>query len=216
MRKKHRAEHLKPPTPELKTKLKELGLDSDKLWWGPMAFTPVKIAYLIGEIEKNPPKKVLDVGSGSSTIVLGLLAKKHGFDVVSIENFDESANYVRSMLQKHGAQDRVKLFLTPLARSSYPDGRKYWWYDLDWGQAGDGFDYVVVDGPMSMLVGRNGALPQMKPHLAMQHRIYMDDARRKHEQGCVVEWKRYFPNLQTEVPATCPRMLKLWLDPVRA
>jgi hypothetical protein len=169
-----------------------------------MAFTPVKIAYLISEIEKEPPKRVLDVGSGSRTIVLELLAEKYGFDGVSIEKFDESANYVRSMLQKNGAQDRVKLFMTPLARISCPNGKKYWWYDLDWSQAGDGFDYVVVDGPMSLLVGRNGALPQMQPHLAPQRRIYMDDARRKHEQSCVVEWKRYFPSVQTEVPATCP------------
>jgi predicted O-methyltransferase YrrM len=209
LRKRRRARNVPLPSDRLRTRLAALGLDVERMWWGPMTLFPFKLEFLMDEIEARPPRMLLEVGSGSSTPLLAALANRYGFDIVSLENYAPSAAYVRQILAEGPGAARVQLLVSGFRRRHYPDGRRYWWYDIDLSRFAQPFDFVVIDGPMSSLVGRNGALPEIMPYLANSHRIYLDDATRPHELHCVDEWKKYYTGMQVERPAGCPGILKL-------
>ncbi len=209
IRRARRRRNVAPPSESLRARLAELGIDVDRIWWGPMTLFPSKIEFLMHEIEAKPPRLLLEVGSGSSTPVLAALAEHHGFEIVSLENHVGSARYVREMLGAGVGASRVKLIVAGFRRRWRPDGSGYWWYAVDLGEVGRLFDMVVVDGPMGALVGRDGALPEIQPYLAPQHRIYLDDANRAHEKACIASWQAQFPGLLVERPALCRGMAKL-------
>lgn len=211
VKQRRRRRHVAPPSTALRKRLAALGLDVDALWWGPMTLFPRKAEYLMSEIEAAPPRRVLEVGSGSSTPVLAALAARHGFGIVSLENHEGSARYVRAALQGSPGESSVELVVAGFRRRHYPDGKGYWWYDIDLGRHGAPFDLVIIDGPMGTLVGRNGAIPEIFPFLTACHRIYLDDANRAHEQACMDEWLARHPFMTVERPATCRGMAKITL-----
>lgn len=202
-----RARIVAPPSADLRARLSELGLDVDSLWWGPMTLHPRKIEYLIREVESHPPRCLLEVGSGSSTPVLAALAHRYGFHVVSLENHAGSARYVCDSM--HQGAEQVDLVVTGFRRRYDSDGKPYWWYDVDLSGYPQPFDMVLIDGPMGSLVGRGGALREIKPFLAPDHRIYIDDANRDHEKKCIAHWQRQFKGLNVELPVECRGIAKL-------
>ena len=211
LRRAKRQRNVGPPSVEFQKRLCDLGIDADSIWWGPMTLFPRKAIVLIDAIEKNPPRAVLEVGSGSSTPLLTALSKKHGFQLISLENHRGSFNYVRGLLDSTPGGREVNLINTGFVRHRYSDGKSYRWYDVDLGSYGLKFDFVVIDGPMGTLVGRNGALPEIAPHLAEIHSIYLDDSQREHEQNCIAEWEKYFPSLVVESIDGCRGMSRLHL-----
>lgn len=196
LRMKRRKRNVAPPSQEMQKRISQLGLKPDSIWWGPMTLFPRKADFLINEIEKSPPRLLLEVGSGSSTALFAALAEKYGFRVLSLENHAGSMEYVRSLLSGSPGEGRLMLKKCDFVRQHYSDGAPYWWYNIDLGGMGEKFDFVFVDGPMGLLVGRNGALPEIIPHLAKEHRIYLDDVQRPHEQDCLREWKKYYNDLE--------------------
>lgn len=189
-----------PPSQNFQRQLRELGLIPERLWWGPMTLQPQKCQFLIAEIESRPPRRLLEVGSGTSTAVFAALAEKYEFSVLSLENHGKSIQYVRSILEELPCSKRVTIQKCNFVRRMYPSGKKYRCYDADLGRTGGQFDFVFIDGPMESLVGRNGVLPLIIPYLSKDHRIYLDDVKRI-ERLCLEEWKRHFPNLIFE---RCP------------
>jgi len=183
--------------------MNELGLTPERLWWGPMTLFPQKAQFLLSEIEKHPPKRILEIGSGTSSALFAALAVKHNFTMLSLDNYKDTMKYVQSILEGIPCDNRVRLQQCGLIRRSYPNGKKYWWYDAILDDKQGLFDFVFIDGPMSSLVGRNGALPEIKPYLAKDHRIYIDDYNRAHEKACVTEWGRHFPGLIVETFEEC-------------
>lgn len=173
------------------------GIDMQKIGWkGAMTFLPYRAEYLVNQIEANPPKRLLEVGAGSSTLLFAALAHKYGFEVVSLENHSGSGDYVNDLLDGTPFAQHVCLQICDFKRCFYPDRKRYWWYAAD--LSGPPFDFVFVDGPMSSLVGRNGALPQVMPYLAAEAQVYVDDINRKHEKMALREWKHYFPKIMIE------------------
>lgn len=209
MRMKRRARTVPPPTEEMTALLAGIGVPVDSIWWGPMTLAPVRTRYVIREIESRPPRRVLEVGSGSSTPILAALAKKYGFEFYSLENHAGSAAYVNGLLVSMNLQRYAKLIVVGFRRRKYPDGKSYWWYDVDVATLGGPFDLIVIDGPMGTLVGRNGTIPEVRDHLTADCRIYLDDAVREHEKKCLAEWQRYFPDLVQETPSEAPVMAKV-------
>ena len=195
------------PTQDFQRRLQELGLVPERLWWGPMTFEPNKCQFLMAEIESQPPKRLLEVGSGTSTAVFAALAENYGFSVLSLENHGGTVKYVQSILEGLPCSKRVTIQKCDFVRRTYPNGEKYWWYNADLGSVGGLFDFVFIDGPMGTFVGRNGALPEIKGYLAEDHRIYLDDIKRPHERSCLEEWERHFPTLTFEkCPGTLGRL----------
>lgn len=208
-------DHARRPGPRadetFSLQLKELGLTPENMWWGPMALFPRKAQFLLSEIEKLPPTRLLEVGSGTSTSLFAALAVKHGFSMLSLENYRDTLKYVQAALEQLPCSKLVKLQQCGFIRGRYKNGEKYRWYDARLDENEGPFDFVFIDGPMSRIVGRNGALPEIKPYLARNNRIYLDDYNREHEKASVAEWKRHYPELIVERIPECPGIAKLML-----
>lgn len=199
------------PSSEFQEKVRQLGIPAEALWWGPMTLFPRKAMELIKAIESAPPTAVLEIGSGSSTPILAALAIKYDFKLVSLENHGDSLRYVKSIMGDLAADDHIELCLAGFCKKSAPDGGRYRWYDIDLAKFGMKFDFVIIDGPMGTLVGREGGLPEVRGHLAKSHQIYLDDAQRSHEQACIRQWKNWFPELVVESIDGCPGMARMRL-----
>jgi len=208
----HRQQLLAAQPEAWQNRLRELEVPVEQLSWGPMTLLPWRVSCLIDGIESEPPNAVLEVGSGASTVVIAALAAKYGFSVVSLENFRGSYDSVKSLLASSPGGASVQLRQVGFVRRRYPDGKAYRWYDIDLSQFDVPFDFVLIDGPSSKLVGRNGALPEISPYLADRHRIYVDDALGDHGRHCLEEWRHYFPGLVVEEMAGCGRMACLRLE----
>lgn len=197
------------PPRSLLNKLTDLGLDAQRIWWGPMVLNPIKIEFMIEDVSRRPPKAVLEIGGGSSTAVFAALAHRYGFSVTTLENHALSVRYIHGLLAGLPADGCVDIVHAGFRRRRYVSGRRYWWYDVDLQALGRKFDYVLVNGPMSSLVGRNGAFPELYPYLTNDCRFYFDDYVRPHERRAVEEWIREYPTLRFQVEAVTKNMAKI-------
>ncbi len=200
-----RKKHLnRQPSQSLLEKLKELGLIPDRLWWGPLTLKQHKFAFLIEQIEQNPPDYVLEVGCGASTAVFAALAERYDFKLLSLENHAGSIDYVRYLIDGLPCAKRIQIQQCDFTRKQAPNGKPYWWFNFNLEAFRKSFDFVLIDAPMAKLVGRRGALLELLPYLADEHRIFLDDSERKHEQSCIREWRDYYPNLVVEASGDYP------------
>lgn len=131
---------------------------------------------------------VLECGSGLTTVVLGLLARRNGFDVVTLEHDPNWHARITETLARLGL-DRVRVHLAPLQRYGTFD-----WYDVSDLPDTQDFDLVVCDGPPGKTRGgRVGLMPLMGDRLADDAVILLDDTRRKRERRAIDLWRRRRP-----------------------
>lgn len=185
-----------PASEDLLSLLTELDLNRGDLWWGPMAMFPWKAEIIIREVVRDPPNLLLDVGAGTSSRLFAALGKKYHFRVTTLENYGPAARSLRDWLEANRMADVVTVQHCALIRRKDYYGRRYRWYNADLNAAGGKFDFVFIDGPVSSLAGRYGALPEISEFLAIKHRIFLDDYTRAHEREVVRDWKRRYPRLQ--------------------
>jgi len=197
-------------------RLIDLGLIPERLWWGPMTLTPIKAQVLLDEIEKQPPQHLLEVGSGTSSALFAAAGEKYDFDVLSLENYRPTVKYVEYLLNELTCSRRLTIQLCDLVRRKYANGDKYRWYNANLNSVQGPIDFVLIDGPMSSLVGRNGALPEIIPFLAEDHRIFLDDSSRKHERKCIEEWKMHYPQLIVEKPKEKCSLAKIRIPNIKS
>jgi len=130
---------------------------------------------------------ILECGSGLSTLILALIARRKGQRLVTCEHVDSWAIAVQNALDNFGLTN-VEIVCTPLV--SYGD---FDWYRLP----ADTFrereiSLVVCDGPPESTRGcRHGVLPVIMPFLRNGAVILLDDVQ---AGGATVlaRWKREF------------------------
>jgi hypothetical protein len=126
---------------------------------------------------------VLECGSGLTTLLVGLLAGRRGFEAWSLEHHPEWHARVGAALEEHNVP-RAHLALAPL--KSYGE---FSWYDPPLAEMPDAFSLVVCDGPPSVTPGgRYGLLPVMRGRLPAGALVLLDDANRPEEQEALRRW----------------------------
>lgn len=125
---------------------------------------------------------VLECGSGLSTLLLGVAAERRGYDVYSLEH--DGSWHARVMAAVDRFQlHRVKVICAPLVMHS-----GYAWYDAP-GNFPSEFTLVLCDGPPAATMGgRYGLLPELRPALAPDCVILLDDAAREGEMEVLKRW----------------------------
>jgi predicted O-methyltransferase YrrM len=130
---------------------------------------------------------ILECGTGLTTLLLGLVARRTRQRVVCVEHLDEWALRARTSLQENSLHD-VEVILAPLA----PYG-EYDWYQLP----ASTFDrkeiaLVVCDGPPEGTRGcRYGVLPLTLPFLRHHAVILLDDVQ-SGGASVLAQWERDF------------------------
>lgn len=126
---------------------------------------------------------VLECGSGLTTLLVGMLAGRRGFETWSLEHHPEWHARVGAALKEHNVP-RARLALAPL--KSYGG---FSWYDPPLAEMPEAFRLVVCDGPPGTTPGgRYGLLPVMRERLPAGSLILLDDANRPEEQEALSRW----------------------------
>lgn len=164
------------------------------------AVSPDFLLHVVRHIQDHAPKKILECGSGSSTVAMAQALRAFGIDghIYSIENYEPSVTAVRSQLRRHDLERFVTLIFVPLVEKRYDGmGGVFQWYDLSRQAIPDGIDLLLVDGPVAVVNSdaRFPAGPELLPKLSRAAHVFVDDASRPGETAMVGRWRALYPNL---------------------
>jgi glycosyltransferase involved in cell wall biosynthesis len=156
-----------------------------RLIWDHWTISPRLAAALAERLDERAPKRVLELGSGLSTLVLAEYAARSGANVVSLEHDPHYHARTVRLLTSLDLRAYVDLRLAPLAPIACANGRRFPWYGVELDGA---FDFVFVDGP-PLRYGRQAALFAIHDHLEPTWELWLKDGHRPHEQECVGLWR---------------------------
>ena len=156
-------------------------------------------AGLIAREAEAGPELVVELGSGSSTLVIAALLKRNGRGrLVSIDHDEVYADRTRALLRSAGLEDWVQLVVAPLRSQDFSD-RTVAWYDVEEVERAidSSVELVVVDGPPQHdRWSRWPALQVLHPHLAADAVVLADDGRTRPTLSTVRAWERDFGDLE--------------------
>lgn len=164
---------------------------------GGFAIDSQALAHLIALVEEREPKRILELGSGTSTIWLGYLAKRYGGKVVTLDHLEEYLNLTRTAVTRHDLVGQVECRFAPLEKVDV-DGELYPWYSLHAFEGLNNIDLVVIDGPPAATgpKARYPALPNIVKLLAPNTTVILDDAHRQDEIDIVDAWLSKFSDFE--------------------
>jgi glycosyltransferase involved in cell wall biosynthesis/predicted O-methyltransferase YrrM len=162
-------------------------LTDPTLWRGGWSLEPTTAAELAARLAQRRPARILEVGSGASTVLLAAHAAATGAQVVTLEHDPRFAAKTTDLLRRAGLGRHVRLVTTPLEPLACADGRTHPWYATT---LTGPIDFVLIDGPPGRF-GREAALFAIAGELAADWEAWLDDGYRDGERGCVDLWRRH-------------------------
>jgi predicted O-methyltransferase YrrM len=180
-------------------------------------------AYLFHLIRRNRPRLVLELGSGSSTVILAAALRANGAGrLVTVEH--DPAHRVRTerLLEQTELGSWVDLVDAPLVEQTF-GALTMQWYDV--GGRLDalphGVDLLFVDGPPGKVqpLSRYPALPVLLPYLSPDAHIVIDDGVRSDEMRMVELWRELGAPFEVETLDFLPRapfLIRMALREARA
>jgi predicted O-methyltransferase YrrM len=154
--------------------------------------TGEEAAFFFHLIRRHRPKLILELGSGSSTVLFAAALRANGNGrLISIEHDGGHVERTRMMLEHAELIDRVELVHAPLTDLALND-RTFQWYDLGSKLATltEKIDFLFVDGPPGKVqtLSRFPALPMFASHLSPRALVIVDDGAREDELKMVELW----------------------------
>ncbi|MGH6926642.1 MAG: O-methyltransferase [Propylenella sp.] len=155
--------------------------------------TGEEAAYLLLLIRRHRPKLVLELGSGSSTVLFAAALRANGGGrLISVEHDEAHARHTAQMLEQAGLSSWVTQEIAPLTERRVGD-RTFSWYALDplLRTLNEKIDFLFVDGPPGKIqsLSRYPALPILAPYLAPRAIVFVDDGGRDDELQMIELWR---------------------------
>lgn len=162
------------------------------------AASPDFALLVASRLAEAEPERVLECGSGVSTVVAGAVLRELGRGtLVALEHDAEWAERTRRLVGSNGLGDFVEVRHAPLVERVY-DGDPMRWYETGWLTEDDRFDAVIVDGPPDPPAARYPVIPEMRERLAPGSLLLVDDAGRAAGRRDLRRWSEEHPDLRTE------------------
>ena len=157
------------------------------------AASPDVLLTLLDLAKRSQPSRILDLGSGMSTLVLGKSAPQA--TIISIDNSAEFAGKTKKLLETHGVTN-VDLRVAPLT----PHHSGVDWYDLSKFEDISHIDLLFVDGPPGSKnpKARHPVIAECLSKLSPLAIIVIDDAGRDGEKDMAHEFAKVLPNHRLE------------------
>ena len=156
------------------------------------AADPVLVHNAVRLVIDTRPSFVVECGSGSSTIAIARTLRACGGRLVSLEHDAKYAQRTREMLRLHGLDDLAMVVTAPITSCDVA-GQTFQWYTPAYEPLlSQPIEMLVVDGPPGSIGPRSRypAVPILKPHLAEQCWILMDDGARRYERDVARTWSQ--------------------------
>lgn len=163
---------------------------------GGFAMDARAMLHLAALVEEHKPRRILELGGGSSTIWLGYLTRDFDTEIVSIDHLEDYRNTTSDYVDRHGFSDRIECRLGPLEKQTVGDDI-YPWYGPGGFEDVTDIDILLVDGPPRATgrLARYPALPQLRRCLRPNALVLLDDMQRKEEQTILDMWLSQFEGL---------------------
>ncbi len=168
------------------------------VFFGAWAVDGYSARAIIDNIERLRPQVILELGSGSSTVITAATLKKLGLNKtrhIAVDHKSEFLEITRRNLQLQGLENRVELWHCPL--SDAQGDEPPWYSGIPEKLLKTSVDLMLVDGPPGALHphARRPAMDVLYDNLSEGAVVLLDDAARNLEREIVAEWKARFPNL---------------------
>lgn len=146
------------------------------------------IEWLHGWVLENKPQRILEFGSGVSTLVLAAAVKQAFPDakepvIISLEESEGCAAETRALLAKAGVDGLAQVHVAPAGPLG--EGEKTG-YQIDASQLRGPYELVVIDGPTT---SRRQTLPTAMALTTRPGLFVLDDALRDDELGDLRAWR---------------------------
>ena len=164
--------------------------------WSSSAAQPLAVNYMLNEIVINGRRKVLELGSGISTLYLATVLSRHGGTLLTVDHDENWLAVVESYLEQMDIpKDTVRVCHAPIKDFETKRFGDLPWYDAQAVRSsvsGDSFDMLVVDGPEAWMktarYARYPALPLLSDALSADAVVFLDDIDRKGERRILKHW----------------------------
>jgi hypothetical protein len=161
---------------------------------GGWAMSPDLLTYMADLIRKKEKIQILEMSSGTSSIVIGMILKERGYGkVTSLENDIKIAEDNKNLVLEYGLEEFVNIVYAPLVDYRI-NNQAYTWYSLSELQDLSCFDLVIVDGPYgkNIQMARYPAIPLLYQLLSPNCHVLLDDTHRSDEQKMIKLWTSDF------------------------
>jgi hypothetical protein len=160
--------------------------------WSTGSMRPAGLVVVCNAIVHGSRTRVVECGSGVSTVVLGRLLRERGDgSVTGVEHDGRWAALVRELLRREGLEQIARVVHAPL------EGEPPWYARGALGALPDEVDLLVVDGPPACAAGegdrRAPALPFFAPRLVAGATVVLDDVHRPGEREVIGRWEARTP-----------------------
>ena len=174
--------------------------------WGAGTMRVAGMVAICNDIVLRSRRSVVELGSGTSTVLIARLLRQHWPDCdyrhVAVEHDLAWLQWVTDQLAREGLSQRTTVVHAPLSSHDLAtDGLL--WYDvealargLDACLGDASIDLLAVDGPPAdtsdKVLARYPALPALAPRLSPGASIVLDDIERPGEQEVLRRWTHQF------------------------
>ena len=163
--------------------------------WTEGALRPAALALVCNEIVLADRRRLVELGSGVSTIVLARLMRERGGHLTSLEHDPGWAGVVGAQIEQEELGDFARLVEAPLEAHPLALGDAPWYAASALGRLpSGGIELLLVDGPPGYTAGtehsRYPAFPALADRLAPGALVMLDDAEREGEREILERWQR--------------------------
>lgn len=166
---------------------------------GGFALDASALLHLLHLIRSKRPRRILELGSGTSTIWIAHLCRELGIELVSLDHLEGYAERTREGLRRHGLEDVADLRVAPL-ESLELGGETFQWYSSQALADLDEIDFLIIDGPPQATGprARFPAVPVLWEKLSDHATVVLDDTHRAGEVEILESWLGRFEDLVHE------------------
>lgn len=157
--------------------------------------------YLIQNIIERRPKCIVELGSGSSTIIISRILQLLNDNTtthIAIDHESKYLNITKSIAELNGVADRIHFVHCSLEKNNQTN--MIWYGGLDDVLKDKSIDLLIIDGPPGNIqpYSRYPAIPELRNSLSSNITIILDDANRADEQEIAKRWAKDLPNTTLE------------------
>lgn len=158
------------------------------------AASPDFLYLLANEIFRIRPNLIVEVGSGTSTLIAAYCLRKIGKGrIISLDHLQKYADITRQTIESHDLAEFATVHHAPL-KSYTIDDRDCQWYDIKSLLEVQRIDMLIVDGPPKDISSqaRYPAIPILREKFRGDSVALLDDGNRPDETEIVELWKQRY------------------------